>query len=324
MNEKKKRNHYSKRKFMTTFIVVMGLFAIVRHAFSVNVVMRKLESVEKKHPMSTDALDDYDDRFYAVNTSDSPEEVFVGDSTDLLGYETSVDPADVADTTTVADSIRENEEKVQDSLQLQIPADNDRSTTGGSAHRVIGVHSWDESFPDIQPVQLAAAKKNGIRPIRNRSEIDKLIASHRLVNICNSPFYTVDNLTHSMPYLVPKAQHLLNTICLNFIDSLQIKGIPPHLPMVTSVLRTVDDVAQLQKGNKNATTHSCHCYGTTVDITYNRFVPIVGSYDRDAPLSLWELRMKQVLAEVLRDLRNEGLCYVKYERKQACFHLTVR
>ena len=191
-------------------------------------------------------------------------------------------------------------------------------------HRITGVYSWDACFPDINDVQLAAARQNGIQPVRSREDLHQLIVEHRLVNICHSPYYAVDDLTHSMPYLVPKAQHLLNTICLNFIDSLQMKGLPIHLPMVTSVLRTADDVSRLQRGNGNATTNSCHCYGTTVDITYNRFVPLVGYYNPNTPLLRWNEKMKQVLAEVLNDLRRQGLCYVKYERKQACFHLTVR
>ncbi len=191
-------------------------------------------------------------------------------------------------------------------------------------HRVKGVHSWDDCFPDINDVQLVAAQHNGITPVGNREQLQQLIDEHKLVNICHSPYYTVDKLSHSMPYLVPKAQHLLNTICLNFVDSLQAKGLPLHMPIVTSVLRTADDVSRLQRGNGNATTNSCHCYGTTVDITYNRFTPLVGYYDQRIPKLCWDMPMKQVLAEVLRDLRQKGLCYVKYERKQACFHLTVR
>ncbi|MBQ2002670.1 MAG: hypothetical protein II240_05185 [Bacteroidaceae bacterium] len=35
-------------------------------------------------------------------------------------------------------------------------------------------------------------------------------------------------------------------------------------------------------------------------------------------------RMKKILAQVLLDLRMQGKCYVKHERMQACFHLTVR
>lgn len=315
MKKDKKKPKYNKWKFMVTFVVTMALLAAVRHVFSIPVSMRDLPKPDA--PSLYSETYEYEDGFYAVNTSEHPDEVFVGDTTYYL-----VDEAELADTL-ISDSLDESQ-ALADQSDTVVLAERDRTTRGSKAHRVIGVHSWDECFPDINDVQLAAAQANGIQPVSNRREAQQLVARHQLVNICHSPFYAVDNLTHSMPYLVPKAQHLLNTICLNFIDSLQVKGIPPHMPIVTSVLRTVDDVARLQRGNKNATTNSCHCYGTTVDITYNRFIPLTGAYDPKAPLSLWELRMKQVLAEVLRDLRAQGQCYVKYERKQACFHLTVR
>lgn len=192
------------------------------------------------------------------------------------------------------------------------------------AHRVRGVWSYSECFPDSQNVQIIAAQEYGITPIKNREEAEILVKQHKLVNICHSPFYSVDDLTHSIPYLVPRAQHLLNTICLNFMDSCQVKGLPIHLPIVTSVLRTTEDVSNLQRGNKNATTNSCHCYGTTVDIAYNKFMPMTGTYESKAALLRWNEPMKQVLSEVLNDLRMEGKCYVKYERKQGCFHLTCR
>ena len=194
----------------------------------------------------------------------------------------------------------------------------------GMEHCIRGVWSYTECFPDIQDVQIVAAQKYGITPVRNRMEAETLVKQHQLVNICHSPFYAIDHLTHSIPYLVPRAQHLLNTICLNFIDSCQVKGLPIHLPIVTSVLRTTDDVTNLQKGNKNATTNSCHCYGTTVDIAYNKFMPMNGKYESDMALLRWNEPMKRVLSEVLNDLRRQNLCYVKYERKQGCFHLTCR
>ena len=34
--------------------------------------------------------------------------------------------------------------------------------------------------------------------------------------------------------------------------------------------------------------------------------------------------LKYVLSEVLRDMREQGRCYIKYEVKQGCFHMTVR
>ena len=35
-------------------------------------------------------------------------------------------------------------------------------------------------------------------------------------------------------------------------------------------------------------------------------------------------KLKSVLAEVCQDLRKQKKCYVRYEFKQGCFHITVR
>ncbi len=180
------------------------------------------------------------------------------------------------------------------------------------------VWSYPECFPDSNATQLEVAVANGITPVSTRAEIKKEIKKHKLTNISSSPYYYVEELTHSVPYLVPKAQALLNCIGINFIDSLYSKGLELHIPVVTSVLRTDEDIVGLQKGNKNSITNSCHCYGTTIDITYNRFMPL----DGDEP-TRYDENLKKTLAEVLFDLRAAGRCYVKYEKKQACFHLTV-
>lgn len=184
--------------------------------------------------------------------------------------------------------------------------------------------NWNEAFPDSQVIQIEAAMTVGIHPIDTRDQLAQLTRNYQLVNITNSPFYVVDDLNHSLPYLVPKAQCLLNDIALHFLDSLKSKGLPPHLPVVSSVLRTTEDVKQLQRGNQNATTNSCHLYGTTIDIAYHRFKPLSSNYLPDTLYTRWNEQLKLVLAEVLYDLRQQGRCFVKYERKQACFHLTVR
>jgi len=183
------------------------------------------------------------------------------------------------------------------------------------------VWSYDECFSDSNHVQLNAAERIGIRPLSKRKQIYNKVKKHELSNINYTPYYHIEELTHSQPYLVPKAQQLLNTIGINFIDSLMKKGMYPHIPIVTSVLRVDEDIKELQKGNINSVTKSCHQYGTTIDITYNRFMP-VGSNQNEP--TRYDDNMKRVLAEVLYDLKNEGLCYVKYERRQACFHLTAR
>lgn len=179
--------------------------------------------------------------------------------------------------------------------------------------------SYDNCFSDSNYVQLDAAEKIGVKPMKNRKQVIKKVNEHKLTDISNSPYYYLEELTYSQPYLVPKAQQLLNTIGINFIDSLIHKGLKPHIPMVTSVLRVNEDIKKLQKGNINSVTKSCHQYGTTIDITYNRFMPI----GNEEP-TRYDDNMKKILAEVLFDLKDRGLCYVKYEHRQACFHLTAR
>ena len=59
----------------------------------------------------------------------------------------------------------------------------------------------------------------------------------KLTHITDNEFYVVDSLTHSIPYLVPRASALLDTIGSNFLDSLAAKGLNPNQAIITSVLR---------------------------------------------------------------------------------------
>lgn len=291
---KREKGKYNQWKFIAMFVVVMGLFAGIKHAFSIEVPVKEEGRRMKDDVRGTELM---------TNEGIGMKEETLKEDEELL-------MDDIEDT--------------RDEILFEDEEDSVMVPMLGGAHRIRGVWSYAACFPDSQSVQILAAQENGIAPVKNRKEAEALVKRHELVNICHSPFYTIDDLTHSIPYLVPRAQHLLNTICLNFIDSCQVKGLPIHLPIVTSVLRTADDVSNLQRGNKNATTNSCHCYGTTVDIAYNKFMPITGTYEPRAALLRWNEPMKQVLSEVLRDLREDGQCYVKYERKQGCFHLTCR
>ncbi len=189
-------------------------------------------------------------------------------------------------------------------------------------HRVRSVPSYVECFPDVQDVQIVAAKRWGVRPVSNRQEAER--RRKELVYVGASPFYCLDSgMSHSIPYLVPRAAHLLSTIGRSYLDSLYIKGIPLHRIIVSSVLRTQDDVARLQRHNGNAESQSCHLFGTTFDVCYNRFSTVSppGEPERRAVQSD---TLKWVLSEVLRDIREQGRCYIKYEVKQGCFHITVR
>ena len=199
--------------------------------------------------------------------------------------------------------------------------EKDMSMKMNEPRNIRGVVSYKRSFGDLNDAHLAAAKKIGVKPLKNREAAEKL--GGKVVEIKSGKLYQVDSLTHSIPFLVPKASALLDSIGTNFLDSLDSKGLNPNQVIVTSVLRTQDDVKRLGKRNVNASQNSAHVYGTTFDITYKRFFKVEDPDGRP----MQDVRadtLKLVLSEVLRDLKKKDMCYVKYELKQACFHITAR
>lgn len=198
-----------------------------------------------------------------------------------------------------------------DTAEAVVPA---VSFVSDHPHRIWSVPSFKDAFPDAQDVQILAAEKWGVRPVKNRADAE--LRKKELVYVAASPYYYVDPLHNSIPYLVPRASVLLQDIGQAFCDSLYQKGVPQNQLIVTSVLRSIDDVAKLQRHNQNATERSCHLFGTTFDICYNRYHPVARPVRDDT--------LKWVLSEVLRDMRSQDRCYVKYEVKQGCFHITVR
>ena len=110
----------------------------------------------------------------------------------------------------------------------------------------------------------------------------------------------------------------MSDIGKSFRDSLKARGLGNHKIVVTSILRTDADVEKLMKRNSIAVKNSAHRHATTFDISYTRFIPDGLFVNVDSG------ELKKVLAEVLTDLRNDKRCYVKYEKSQNCFHITVR
>ena len=187
-------------------------------------------------------------------------------------------------------------------------------------HRIFSVPHFGNTFPDQQDVQIMAASRHGVAPVQNREEAEH--SKGKLVYVGSNPFFYVDKLNNSIPYLVPRASVLLQDIGRAYFDSLQIKGIPLHKIIVTSILRTKDDVSKLRTRNGNATENSCHLYGTTFDVCYNRYKQI--QTEKQPRRQVQDDTLKWVFSEVLRDFREKNRCYIKYEVKQGCFHITVR
>ncbi len=151
-------------------------------------------------------------------------------------------------------------------------------------------------FNDEQDVQIEAAEKMGVTP-------GTPLNSGQYVKLHNTSKYYLHDVT--FPYLTPLAADLLAKIGELYQSEI---GDPESRLRVTSCLRTPDSVKKLRRRNGNAVENSCHLYGTTFDISYSRMEPAE----------------KKALARVLSRLREAGYCYVKHERKQPCFHITIR
>ena len=199
--------------------------------------------------------------------------------------------------------------------------EKDMSMKMNNPRNIKGVISYKRSFGDLNDAHMAVAKKIGVKPLKDREAAERL--GGKVVEIKSGDLYQIDSLTHSIPYLIPKASALLDSIGANFLDSLESKGLNPNQVIVTSVLRTQNDVKRLRRVNGNASANSVHMYGTTFDISYKRFFKVEDPGGRP----MQDVRadtLKLVLSEVLRDLKKKELCYVKYELKQGCFHITAR
>lgn len=177
--------------------------------------------------------------------------------------------------------------------------------------------NYPQIFNDLNDIQLVAAQMNGTSLALTVEELESGL--HGLHHIQTNKLYKVDPLYHSAPYLVPKAKDFLDDLGEAFQDSLYNRGYDRrHRFIVTSVYRTENHIKRLRRsGNVNASQNSCHQYGTTIDITYVRF-------DKPEEHRANDPKLLQLLMQTVYDMHKAERCYVKYERKQSCLHITVR
>lgn len=170
-----------------------------------------------------------------------------------------------------------------------------------------------KTFNDINPEHLVHARAKGLDPN------DLWGSSQGIVKMESNQYIYIDSLSHSYPYLMPEAAELLNDIGKAFADSLAVRGGGAYRLKVTSMLRTPMTVGKLRRVNRNASSESAHSYGTTFDISYNKFI----CDDSTGTRRTFE-DLKNMLAIVVEDMHRQGRCLVKSERKQACFHITAK
>lgn len=176
---------------------------------------------------------------------------------------------------------------------------------------------YDEVFNDSNYLQYEYAERIGINPLHTL--YDAYNTNRPLVKIESCEYYQVDDLTHSMPYLVPEAAGLLDEIGRDFGTLLTHRGgdSDNNRIIVTSVLRSPYTVKKLRRVNRNAVDSSTHMFGTTFDISWSHF------HNPDSTRTEDPVVLKGILAEVLLKKREEGKCLVKFEKKTPCFHITA-
>ena len=179
-------------------------------------------------------------------------------------------------------------------------------------------------FRDLNEIHLRYARLYGISPIASRKVFEQkvkvLTSENRLLKISDSKYYTVNKLSHSHPYLVPRAKKLLDLIGERFRKKLKEHNLDDYQYKITSLLRTQESQRSLSFSNVNAASKSAHLYGTTFDITYKNLSKrsLLGKKNvRDGAAI-------RILSETIRELQQERRLLVITERKEACFHITIR
>ena len=205
--------------------------------------------------------------------------------------------------------------------ETQADSDDDVDGTGESVAREVIYYgprlAYAKLFADLNDAHVSLAKQIGLPSVpQTRDELSGLSG---LVELKDNDYYVVDELRYSMPYLTNGAARELMDIAVAFSDSLKSKKLLDYKLVVSSLLRTEEDVKRLRRsGNPNASDNSAHCYGTTFDITYTRYLREDESEEFMQPYEL-----TKVLGEVLLERKKAGKCLVKYEKKEHCFHITA-
>lgn len=192
---------------------------------------------------------------------------------------------------------------------------------------------------------LAAARRMGVGPPSSDEALERLADAGRLVRLGETPYYHVQELTVSVPYVTPELHRLLETLGRRFHAALAEKGLPPYRYCISSVLRTPSGQAALRRENLNAARgRSAHEYGTTIDIVYHTYDYLSGAelpeaatgasvldarmdtlavQTLDALGMLYWQELQGLLGRILIDLQREGVVLVTLEREQPVFHVTV-
>lgn len=176
--------------------------------------------------------------------------------------------------------------------------------------------SYSARLKDKMPAYIKTVERTGITPCRNAKDIE---TRRDLYKIEEGRYYTIDRLDYSHAYLSEKGRALLEHIEDDFGKKLASTDLHDSRFILTSLTRTKENVRHLRRNNGNASDRSAHMYGGCFDITYTRFK------NGSKKLTANDVyRLKETLAQVIFELKENGECWAVTEKKQPCFHVVSR
>lgn len=185
---------------------------------------------------------------------------------------------------------------------VSIFIDKERNTGGDSTSKIKN---------DTYDLHRQAAKKSGLKIIKNDTQLNNYVKEGKLVKVTDGQGYKIAKLTHSKAVLTIEAEKTLQEIGSLFSR----KAGSGNYFVVSSLTRTVADQKKLTKSNINATKNtSTHSYGCTFDISYIRFNGKKGN----------NAKLKSDLESILIDYQKDKKIYIIVEKKIHCYHITVR
>ena len=199
----------------------------------------------------------------------------------------------------------------------------------------------------LNAAHVAAARSNGVGPVRDGAHLATLVDRGALVQLPESTeWWVLRDLNDSLPYVTPGTQAALAEVGRRFHARLDEHGLPPFRLDITSVLRTSEQQSALQRRNPNAAdTTSSHEFGTTLDIAYLSFAAPQSLDHRslgaqpddqlspplraemttrlDSLATLHAPHLEGELGAVLQQLERDGMVLPLRERGQPVYHITV-
>lgn len=199
----------------------------------------------------------------------------------------------------------------------------------------------------LNAAHVAAARRNGIGPVRDSAHLAALVDQGDLVQLPDSShWWVLRDLDRSVPYVTPGTRAALEEIGRRFHVRLDEHGLPPFRLDITSALRTSQQQSALRRRNSNASaTTSSHEFGTTVDIAYLNFAAPESLDHESLAADLVEQLSQPMRADlitrldslglrhaphlegelgaVLQQLQREGMVLPLRERSQPVYHITV-